>query len=76
LTDKLVTNAVIPGTHSGEPRYRRDALHEAGEDLRERGNYPGVVRPSLYTHAIMHPMLAATALALAGGFLLRGRLFR
>lgn len=76
LTDKLVAHTVIPGTHSGEPPYARDALHEPSEDLRERGSYPGVVRPSLYTRASMHPMLAASALALAGGLLLRGRLLR
>jgi NAD(P)-dependent dehydrogenase (short-subunit alcohol dehydrogenase family) len=77
LTDKLVANTVIPGTHSGKPRYvREDALHHPSEDLRERGDYPGVVRPSLYTHASMHPVLTASALALAGGLLLRRRLTR
>jgi short-subunit dehydrogenase len=76
LTDKLVAHTVIPGTHSGKPRYERDALHEPSEDLRERGDYDGLVRPSLYAHASMHPMLAASVLALAGGLLLRGRLLR
>jgi short-subunit dehydrogenase len=76
LTDKIVANTVIPGTHSGKPRYERDALHAAGEDLRERGDYDGLVRRSLYTRASMHPMLTASLLALAGGLLLRGRLAR
>ena len=67
LADKLVANAMIPGTHSGRPPYERgDALHEAGEDLRERGDYPGVVRPSLYTHASMHPMVATAAVLSLG----------
>ena len=74
LTDKLVENTVIPGTHSGKPRYERDALHTPSEDLRVHGGYEGLVRNSLYTRASMHPMLAASMVALAGGFLLRRRL--
>jgi NAD(P)-dependent dehydrogenase (short-subunit alcohol dehydrogenase family) len=74
LTDKLVENTVIPGTHSGKPRYERDALHTPSEDLRVHGRYEGLVRNSLYTRASMHPMLAASMVALAGGFLLRRRL--
>jgi NAD(P)-dependent dehydrogenase (short-subunit alcohol dehydrogenase family) len=74
LTDKLVENTVIPGTHSGKPRYERDALHTPSEDLRVHGSYEGLVRNSLYTRASMHPMLAASMVALAGGFLLRRRL--
>lgn len=73
LTDTFVAHTVIPGTHSGKPRYDRDALHEPSEDLRERGDYDGLVRRSVYTYASMHPLLAASALALAGGLLLRGR---
>jgi short-subunit dehydrogenase len=76
LTDKFVANTVIPGTHSGNPRYRRDALHVPSEDLRERGDYDGLVRRSVYTRASMHPVLAASALALAGGLLFRGRFAR
>ena len=76
LTDTFVAQAVIPSTHSGKPRYERDALHVPSEDLRERGNYAGLVRRSVYTRASMHPMLAASALALAGGLLLRGRFAR
>jgi NAD(P)-dependent dehydrogenase (short-subunit alcohol dehydrogenase family) len=76
LTDKFVAHTVIPGTHSGRPRWEHDALHTPSEDLRERGGYPGLVRRSLYTRASMHPMLTASALALAGGLLLRRRLAR
>ena len=76
LTDKFVANTVIRGTHSGKPRYQRDALHTPSEDLRVHGDYEGLVRQSMYTRASMHPMLAASALALAGGLLLRGRLTR
>lgn len=77
LTDAFVAPTVMRGTHSGRPPYARpDALHQASEDLRERGDYPGVVRTSTYTHASMRPVLAASALALASGLLLRGRLAR
>lgn len=73
LTDKFVAHTVIPGTHTGTPRYQHDALHEPSEDLRERGDYPGLVRPSLYARASRHSLLAASALALTGGLLLRRR---
>jgi NAD(P)-dependent dehydrogenase (short-subunit alcohol dehydrogenase family) len=76
LTDKLVAPVVIRGTHSGRPRSGRDALHVPSEDLREHGDYPGQVRRSLYTRASLHPVLTASALALAGGLLLRRRLAR
>jgi hypothetical protein len=76
LTDKFVAGTIMRGTHSGKPRYNHDALHTASEDLRERGDYSGLVRRSVYTRASMHPMLAASALALAGGLLLRGRFAR
>jgi short-subunit dehydrogenase len=74
LTDKFVAHTVIPGTHSGKPLYQRqDALHHPSEDLRERGDYPGLVRTSMYTRATMHPVLAASLLALAGGLLFGSR---
>jgi short-subunit dehydrogenase len=76
LTDKFVAHTVIPGTHSGRPRYPHDALHTPSEDLRERGDYDGLVRRSLYTHATMHPMLVTCALLLTGGLLLRRRFAR
>jgi len=67
LTDKLVANTIIPGTHSGRPRYeRQDALHQAGEDLRERGDYPGMVRDSTYTYATTHPVVTGVAMVTLG----------
>lgn len=76
LTDKFVATAVMRGTHSGKPRYQRDALHTPSEDLRVHGDYDGLVRHSWHTRASMHPMLAASLIALAGGLLLRGRFAR
>jgi short-subunit dehydrogenase len=76
LTDKLVATTVMRGTHSGKPRYQRDALHTPSEDLRVHGDYDGLVRHSWHTRASMHPMLAASLIALAGGLLLRGRFAR
>jgi short-subunit dehydrogenase len=75
-TQKLVAKVLIPGTHSGKPKTGRDALYEAGDGLRERGDYPGMVRPSLYTKAKIHPMIAVAAalgVGLATTALLRGR---
>ena len=70
-TDRVVERAIIPGTHSGEPRRDREALHgPGGDDLRVRGDYPGMVRPSLYTHSVMHP-IATTAAAIGVGLLVR-----
>jgi hypothetical protein len=54
---------IVPGTHSGRPRQNGDALHQAGGGLRERGDYPGMVRRSLYTWATIHPAMTAAALA-------------
>jgi len=46
---------------------REDSLHQAGDDLEERGAYGGpVLKSSLYTKATMHPLLTATLLAGAG----------
>jgi short-subunit dehydrogenase len=69
LTDKAVERTVIPGTHSGQPRNTRDALHHPGGGLRERGRYPGIVRGSMYTRAAMHPMMTSAA-AVGAGLLL------
>ena len=66
LTDKLVENTIYPGTHSGRPRHGREALHQAGGGLRERGDYPGMVRRSMYTRAAMHPAITAAAAIGAG----------
>jgi short-subunit dehydrogenase len=61
LTDKAVERMIIPGTHSGRPRRGREALHEAGGELRERGDYPGLARPSVYTEAVLHPVASTVA---------------
>jgi short-subunit dehydrogenase len=66
LADKIVENTIYPATHSGRPRHGRDALHEAGGGLRERGDYPGIVRRSMYTRLAMHPALTAVAAVGAG----------
>jgi short-subunit dehydrogenase len=66
LTDKAVERMIIRGTHSGQPRLEAEALHTAGGGLRERGNYPGMVRKSVYTRAAMHPMWTGAAAAGAG----------
>jgi NAD(P)-dependent dehydrogenase (short-subunit alcohol dehydrogenase family) len=66
LTDKVVRRMIIPGTHSGEPPRDDEALHHAGGGLREQGNYPGLVRNSLYTQASMHPILTGAAAMGAG----------
>jgi short-subunit dehydrogenase len=66
LTDKVVRRMIIPGTHSGQPRRGGEALHTAGGGLREDGNYPGLVRRSLYTRASMHPILTGAAAMGAG----------
>src|SRR5204863_167367 len=56
-TDKVVGRMLTSGTHSGRPRHGREALHQAGGGLRERGDYPGIVRNSMYTRAVVHPMM-------------------
>jgi len=61
LTDRMVEKMIIPGSHSGEPRRGRDALHTPGEGLQERGRYPGMVRNSMYTRGAMHPVLTSAA---------------
>jgi hypothetical protein len=68
VTDNVVRRMIIPGTHSGRPRHGHEALHTAGGGLREEGDYPGMVRNSLYTRASMHPMLTGAA-ALGAGLL-------
>jgi len=66
LTDAAVERTLIPGTHSGEPRRPGDALYSAGGGLRERGEYPGMVRSSIYTRARTHPRWTRAAAAGAG----------
>jgi short-subunit dehydrogenase len=67
LADKVVGKTLISGTHSGQPRKGQNALYEAGPgELRERGNYPGMVRTSNYTRASMHPALTLATAVGAG----------
>ncbi len=66
LSDRFVAKMTIPGTHSGKPRQNQDALHQAGEGLRERGDYPGMVRNSMYTRATIHPVLTGAMMLGAG----------
>lgn len=76
LADKVAERMLIPGTHSGQPKRNSDALYQAGDGMRERGNYPGLVRPSLYTRAKMHPLISGAAAVGVGVFattLLRSR---
>ena len=73
LTDRLMELFVIPATHSQRPRTEREALHQAGGGLRAQGDYPGMVRSSVYTRASMHPALTSAALV-GGGMLMRALL--
>jgi short-subunit dehydrogenase len=66
LADKFMERSVIGGTHSDQPpRPREDnALDRPSENLRERGEYPGMVqKTSLYTQAALHPAISGAALA-------------
>jgi hypothetical protein len=59
----------VPGTHSGRPRANRPLLdHETGE-LREQGDYTGLVRPSVYTAAVRHRGLTFAGLVAAAAAL-------
>lgn len=67
LTDQFMARLLIPGMHSGGEPHGRPALFEPTEDLRERGSYPGIVRPSLTTALATRPKLQRTlGLGLAG----------
>jgi short-subunit dehydrogenase len=74
LTDRVVGRVVSRGTHSGRPVTGGDALYDAGGGLRERGDYDGLVRRSLYTTAAMHPV--ATGAMAIGATLLLGSWLR
>ncbi len=80
LTDRVVGRMVGSGTHSGRPRTSGDALYTQGGGLRERGDYDGLVRRSLYTTAATHPMttgaVAIGATLLLGSLLSGGGSFR
>jgi NAD(P)-dependent dehydrogenase (short-subunit alcohol dehydrogenase family) len=47
--ERVLSPLLHRGMHSGRPRHGRPAAWQPSEDLRERGDYPGLVRPSLAT---------------------------
>ena len=55
ITDRFMAHLLMRGMHSGRPPHGRPALYEPTEDLRERGEYPGLVRPSLVTALATRP---------------------
>lgn len=62
LADKVGEAVFAPGTLSGKPPQRNDALDRPSENLRERGDYPGhVAKTSWYTQATLHPLLTGAA---------------
>jgi short-subunit dehydrogenase len=71
FVDSLTNRFLMRGFHSGRPSHGRPALYEATEDLREDGEYRGLVRPSLYTALRIRPkttgllVLGAAALLMA-----------
>ncbi len=67
LTESLMARLLLPATHSGRPRQGRPILYEASEDLRESGDYQGVVRKSAYTTIATHPTIATAVGAGAAG---------
>jgi short-subunit dehydrogenase len=74
LTDRLMAAILIPALHSDRLASGPSALEGPTEDLRERGAYPGIVRPSVYTAAVTHPRTTAlTMLACAGAAILFAR---
>ena len=61
--DRVFGKMLTSGTHSGRPRRGRSALHTPGGELEERGDYPGIARPSFYTRLSMHPFVTGAAIA-------------
>jgi short-subunit dehydrogenase len=57
LVDRLMARLMIPATHSGRRRNGTPILFTPSEDLRERGDYRGLVRPSVYTALRIRPRL-------------------
>ena len=72
LTDKVMKAALfdVQQTERPTPEGRKDGLHGATHDLRERGGYEGhVAESSVYTKASLHPLVAG-ALLLGSGLAL------
>ncbi|HEX7030207.1 MAG TPA: SDR family oxidoreductase [Gammaproteobacteria bacterium] len=68
MTEKVMSRLGWKLQRGGEARQATgDSLYQPGEDLEERGNYPGrVMESSLYTRAALHPKRTG-ALILASG---------
>jgi short-subunit dehydrogenase len=77
LVDTMMSRLLLPATHSGRPRYGRPALYQPTEDLREDGDYRGLVRSSLYTKLATHPKLSGlVGAAVAAAGMVVGRFWR
>lgn len=69
LTDKVMEAALfdIQQTERPKPPDRKDGLHDATHDLRERGGYDGhVAESSVYTKASLHPLVTGAILLGSG----------
>jgi short-subunit dehydrogenase len=69
LMDWVGERILLPQQLRDEPaRHRAGALHQAGRDGRVHGDHPGYVhRTSLYTRAVLNPMISTTIAAAALG---------
>ncbi len=76
LTDRFMEKTIIPGTPSGHaPRRAHDqsGLDTPTEALTERGNYEGhVMKTSLYTRAVLNPLVTGTVMVGVGLVLMAG----
>ena len=69
LTDTVMKAALfdVQQTERPTPEGRKDGLHGATHDLRERGGYEGhVAESSVYTKASLHPLVAGAILLGSG----------
>ncbi|HEX8233888.1 MAG TPA: SDR family oxidoreductase [Caulobacteraceae bacterium] len=63
LFDRIGSLIFMPLETQDEPnRTRRDNLYAPAFDGQVRGEHPGMVRPSLYTRASLHPVITGAAL--------------
>jgi NAD(P)-dependent dehydrogenase (short-subunit alcohol dehydrogenase family) len=72
FTDKVMERVMFSAQHSGNPPRPRDAhsLDKPSNDPRTSGGYPGFVQKrSVYTGAVMHPVLTTTLFVAAGAAL-------
>jgi hypothetical protein len=72
FVDGVMSRLMFRAMHSGRPRHGTNALFTPSEDLRERGEYRGIVRPSVYTALRTNPRttaIAAGCAALLAGWL-------